>query len=206
MKKIRLFFLTISLLITGFFWITVAYSGQSSTSYTIQASVFGSGGITQSSGYRMQTVTGNPSGGQAASTNYTLSMGYIYMLMDNDGDGILNDLEDLNHNGALNAGETNPDDWDTDDDGISDGVEDADLDGVLDAGETDPRSSDTDRDGMPDGWEASYDGLDPLVNDASGDLDNDHYTNYEEYVLGSDPSNRNDPKARAMPWLQLLLE
>jgi hypothetical protein len=206
MKKYRILFFPIFICITGSLWLTAAYSGQSSTNYTVQTSVLGSGGPSESSNYQIHTVIGDSVSGRASSSNYKVSIGFLYMLVDTDGDGILNDFEDLNHNGIFDAGETNPGDLDTDDDGISDGIEDADKDGVLDAGETDPRDSDTDNDGMPDGWEESYDGFDPLVNDASGDFDHDGYTNYEEFTLGSDPLNRNDPRTRAMPWLQLLLE
>lgn len=46
---------------------------------------------------------------------------------------------------------------------------------------------DRDEDGMPDAWEMVY-GLDPLVNDAFGDLDGDGITNIDEYLEGSDPS------------------
>jgi len=66
---------------------------------------------------------------------------------------------------------------------------------------------DSDNDGMPDYWENQHD-LNPLVDDASGDVDNDGYTNLEEYQLGSDPTDRNDPEqqpVKAMPWIPLLL-
>ena len=36
---------------------------------------------------------------------------------------------------------------------------------------------DTDGDGMPDTWENTYPGLNPSVNDATGDLDNDGLIN-----------------------------
>ena len=45
---------------------------------------------------------------------------------------------------------------DTDDDGIPDAVEDADHDGVVDPGETDPLDADTDGDGVRDGTELGY--------------------------------------------------
>ena len=51
-------------------------------------------------------------------------------------------------------------------------------------------STDTDEDGMPDWWEVKY-GLDRLVKDHNGDLDEDGYTNLEEYLLGMLP-NRDD--------------
>lgn len=45
---------------------------------------------------------------------------------------------------------------------------------------------DTDRDKMPDRWE-NLNGLDPTINDAEQDPDNDGFTNLEEYCLGTDP-------------------
>ncbi|MEZ5057692.1 MAG: hypothetical protein R2879_11735 [Saprospiraceae bacterium] len=57
---------------------------------------------------------------------------------DDDGDGIVNNLEDKNGNGILDPGETDPNNSDTDGDGLADGVEDADRNGQLDPGESDP--------------------------------------------------------------------
>lgn len=48
---------------------------------------------------------------------------------------------------------TRPNDVDSDDDGLSDGDEDRNHDGVIDADETDPRLFDTDGDGLSDGLE-----------------------------------------------------
>ncbi len=48
---------------------------------------------------------------------------------------------------------------------------------------------DTDGDGMPDGWEVEY-GLDPTNKwDKYWDKDGDKLTNYEEYILGTNPRN-----------------
>jgi len=47
---------------------------------------------------------------------------------------------------------------------------------------------DTDEDGMPDWWEEEY-GLDPLVDDASGDFDSDGFTNLQEYKSGTNPND-----------------
>ncbi len=49
---------------------------------------------------------------------------------------------------------------------------------------------DSDNDGMADGWEVTY-GLNPLVDDASGDADNDGYTNLQEYLSGTIPNDSN---------------
>lgn len=46
---------------------------------------------------------------------------------------------------------------------------------------------DHDHDGMDDAWEAEH-GLDPTVDDATGDPDGDGFTNLDEYLLGTDPS------------------
>lgn len=60
---------------------------------------------------------------------------------------------------------------------------------------------DDDNDGMPDSWEDLYPGLDPLVNDADGDLDHDGVTNYEEYLAGTSPG----PRGISLPFIPLLL-
>jgi hypothetical protein len=105
---------------------------------------------------------------------------------DTDDDGLMDGVEDDNHdgvistndrNGRVDAGETDPNEPDTDGDQGLDGSEDANRDGVIagdannnrvyDAGEawseTDPLKADTDGDGLPDGWETSH-GLSALDN------------------------------------------
>ncbi len=63
------------------------------------------------------------------------------------------------------------------------------------AGKINPATDvdDFDQDGLPDAWEASF-GLDALSNlslsGSSGDPDQDGQTNLEEYISGTDPSNR----------------
>jgi len=59
--------------------------------------------------------------------------------------------------------------------------QDTDQDGLRDTLDTDDGDPDADGDGMPDGWETDH-GLDPSVDDAAGDLDNDGRTNLEEYL------------------------
>ena len=67
------------------------------------------------------------------------------LAVDSDGDGLTDVLE--------NSTCTNPHDADTDDDGIPDGIEDINHNGMLDMGETDPCNIDTDADGFSDGDE-----------------------------------------------------
>lgn len=126
---------------------------------------------------------------------------------DTDGDG-LSDSQEVDTYG------TDPNSTDSDNDGVPDVDEvntyhtnplnrDSDGDGVSDLDEiniygTDPLSVDTDGDGMPDGYEIAngpniayhVDGhLDPLVNDASGDLDHDGLSNLFEYQIGTKANN-----------------
>jgi hypothetical protein len=74
---------------------------------------------------------------------------YIHLLSslfsDQDGDGLFDFLEAESCTDQLDA--------DSDDDGLSDGTEDINRNGVMDFGETDPCNIDTDNDNMPDGWE-----------------------------------------------------
>jgi hypothetical protein len=58
---------------------------------------------------------------------------------DSDGDGLLDNVEDTNQNGIVDAGETDPYDADSDSDGIIDGLEDWNRNGIVDPGETNPR-------------------------------------------------------------------
>ncbi len=90
---------------------------------------------------------------------------------DSDGD-TLTDGDEVNVYG------TDPMKQDTDDDGLSDAEELA--DGTL------PNNPDTDSDTMTDGWEVAH-GLDPLVDDADGDMDQDGFTNVEEFNADTDP-------------------
>jgi hypothetical protein len=113
--------------------------------------------------------------------------------------------------------ETSPTKSDSDEDGLSDGYgEDKNLNGFIDGdsdkdrdydpgetwSETNPLKSDTDGDGLPDGWETQY-GLDALDNGttsmrtggagnpnngASGDPDNDGFTNTQELASGTHPN------------------
>jgi len=103
---------------------------------------------------------------------------------DTDDDGIADGIEDVNKNGAVDAGETDPCDPDTDGDGLDDGDE-------INVHGTDPANFDTDSDGADDGWELTYSGcgLDPLVGDSTDDADTDGLSNLGEYQNGADPCN-----------------
>jgi hypothetical protein len=93
------------------------------------------------------------------------------------------------------------DDWEAAN-GINNPGSDPDHDGLTNIEEfnngTDPIDSDTDNDGLPDAWEIQY-GLNPLsasgVDGGNGDLDNDHWTNYEEYLNSTDPGDSSYPIA-----------
>jgi len=87
---------------------------------------------------------------------------------------------------------------DTDDDNLSDYQE-------IFIYQTEWESKDTESDGMPDGWEVTY-GLDPLVNDANEDADNDRFSNFVEYQKGTIPNDAQSHPSRAMLWIPLLLE
>jgi subtilisin family serine protease len=136
---------------------------------------------------------------------------------DSDGDGLPDMLEDLYC--------TDPNDADTDDDGILDGVEDANHNGLVDTNETDPCNIDTDGDGIQDGTELGYTDADigsdtdtgvfkedrdpatttdPLDEDTDGDgvNDGDEDVNHNGRV---DPGETDPNSAKAMPWIPLLL-
>jgi hypothetical protein len=67
---------------------------------------------------------------------------------DSDGDGLADWREDVNNNGVVDAGETDPHNPDTDGDGLSDGIEVA--------GGLNPLDPDTDHDGIPDGKDVEF--------------------------------------------------
>jgi hypothetical protein len=93
---------------------------------------------------------------------------------DTDGDG-LSDFDEVNVHGTL-AHKA-----DSDSDGASDGDE-------INTHLTDPLDPDTDDDGMTDGFEVTG-GLNPFVDDSSGDLDMDGIDNITEFNLGTLPNN-----------------
>ncbi len=85
--------------------------------------------------------------------------------------------------------------YDTDGDGLSDSEEDINRNGVFEMalGETNPCEPDTDGDGIDDKWELDH-GLNPRLNDANEDLDEDGLSNYLEYYFDTNghPSHPND--------------
>ncbi|WP_253910537.1 Ig-like domain-containing protein [Pyxidicoccus fallax] len=90
--------------------------------------------------------------------------------VDTDGGSVRDGVEDANHNGRVDAGETDPnvaaDDTDSDRDGIDDNTE-------IELG-LDPRDADTDDDGVPDGVDGITDTDGDGIRDAlDPDSDND---------------------------------
>lgn len=75
-------------------------------------------------------------------------------VLDQDADGLADDVEDANGNGLVDEGETDFTRADSDGDLVVDGLEDANGNGRVDEGETDPRNPDTDADRVADGADA----------------------------------------------------
>lgn len=73
---------------------------------------------------------------------------------DVDGDGLSDEIEDRDGNGAIDPGESHSLLEDTDGDGVSDGLEDSNVNGRVDEGETSPLNPDSDGDGLWDGADA----------------------------------------------------
>lgn len=70
-----------------------------------------------------------------------------------------------------------------------------DNDGDLIPDSVDP---DDDNDGMLDTFEDLYPELDPFTNDSAGDIDNDGLTNYEEFLINTNPTDE-DTDGDGMP-------
>ena len=127
---------------------------------------------------------------------------------DSDDDGITDGLEDLDRDGIVDAGETNPCMVDSDGDGLQDGTEKGytlanigpDTNTAVfipddhPATTTDATVADTDADGMADGWEEEH-GLNPRAEDGMIDTDNDGYCNLREFRSNSDPGDDSSTPA-----------
>jgi hypothetical protein len=107
--------------------------------------------------------------------------GYLVAVIpiDPDGDGLVRGDEDLNDDGDLDPGESDPNVYDTDGDGINDGFERGRM--------TDPSNPDADSDGLPDEWELFYFGS--LDEGPDDDYDGDGCDNYTEWKFGADPTD-----------------
>ncbi len=108
--------------------------------------------------------------------------------LDSDNDGLPDYIEDSNHNGQHDMGETDLFNEDTDNDGLKDGTEDANHNGQWDPGETDPLNLDSDFDKLSDGVEdANHNGqrdpgeTDPLNRDTDNDQVGDGDEVYGQY-------------------------
>lgn len=138
--------------------------------------------------YNPDLMLGNCYSDWDGSANYSIEIdeGYlydIYPINDTDHDTLNDSLEVYLYG-------TDPFLADSDFDGLDDHDE-------IDTYSTDPTNSDTDGDGMPDGWELEN-ALDPFVNDATGDSDDDGLTNLEEYLHSTNPQS-NDTDSDGMP-------
>ncbi len=112
---------------------------------------------------------------------------------DTDNDGLPDGIEDANHDGVIDSGETNPLDADSDDDGLSDGAEDANHNGVVDSGETNPLDADSDNDGLQDGTELGV--STPIAGGTSSGTTPVSFagTNSANFIPDSDPATTTDP-------------
>jgi hypothetical protein len=117
---------------------------------------------------------------------------------DSNGDGVM-DGDQVNPSDPNPDGDHMPSRWELDeglDPLVNDSLLDPDGDGATNIQEfrrdTRPLVNDLDEDGdgMPSDWEAQYlPTLDYEVDDADEDPDGDGLTNYEEYLIGSDPTD-----------------
>jgi hypothetical protein len=138
---------------------------------------------------------------------------------DNDDDGIINSIEDIDGNGMYDPmmGETDLNNADTDGDGIDDGIEDANQNGIVDAGESDPTdfcdpdattpTCDFDNDGLaniddPDDDNDCVDDVDDVDDyDANSDTDDDGISDIDECNNGDDPLDPCSPNPTSIACL-----
>lgn len=115
----------------------------------------------------------NTDGAEVGKVSITVTL-LLSPTEDTDGDG----LYDREEAKVYNTHFLKPD---TDGDGLTDGDE-------VHFHKTDPTKADTDGDALPDGWEIQN-SLDPTVNDAAEDPDDDDLSNAEEFQHGTNPRN-----------------
>ncbi len=78
---------------------------------------------------------------------------------------------------------------DTDNDGVADYIEDVNGDGIVQRGETDPNDMDTDDDGLDDREELIFGMDDAITSPFKPDTDGDGYHDYYEYLSYTDPND-----------------
>ncbi|MBN1355926.1 CapA family protein [bacterium] len=92
---------------------------------------------------------------------------------------------------------------DSDEDGLYDCLEDLNGDGLLQRGESDPGQPDSDGDGLSDLEEYTFGIDRSITNPADPDTDSDGYDDYLEYLEGTDPNDDQShpagPTATAVP-------
>lgn len=130
-------------------------------------------------------VTGTPTDNDHLAISCGEAFSISLQRTDSDADGLYDEQEDLDRDGFVDQGETDPLDQDTDNDAIGDAQESA--------YGTSPILTDTDGDGLQDGLEV---GFDAIVWD--GDLDGDGTpdvggTDPSVFTPDQDPSSTTDP-------------
>ena len=110
---------------------------------------------------------------------------------DSDADGLGDSVEDEDHDGVPDPGDTDPMDADTDDDGLMDGEEDLNGNGVVDAGELNPLDPDTDIDFLNDGLELGR--MDPVPGGVSSGWGLPFEGTAGGWTGDTDPSSNTDP-------------
>jgi hypothetical protein len=108
----------------------------------------------------------------------------LIQAVDADDDGVVDDEDDFPNNDAAST--------DTDNDGQPDAWN-AGCDTTCQSSSGLTLDLDDDNDGMSDEYETAN-GLNPLIDDAAGDLDNDGHTNLEEFIAGTAANDPGDPR------------